>query len=459
MTEEASSTPPPSPAEDGPPRKRSRAVGCATVAITLVAVLCIFVIAWALHVRRSTDRFVRHVGAMLAEHEASRPAVPEGENAAPLYTAAFTLYDLTNEAGLIEGLPDPKKDYTTAQVGQYLADNKAYLAALRKAAARPKCDFELDLSKGIDLPVPHVSETRRAVRSLAVAARNAAQSGRPDEALEHLALALRLARDVGGDELLISRMVQIACEGIALHGLENVLNESEPGQGAARRFLDALTEQVRTRPNLANVLQGERHVVLAYLSRLMTGKAELHLDAIHWLGEPPEYMKVPEPLWKAAGLALMDARHYERIMGCAIIEAGKPYPGALAGLEKIDKEGLVSVPKWALATRLLLPTFSRIATNDARVLALLRAARVALGCRLYRVRFGAYPKDLKELAAKLPEHFREVPLDPFTDKPLFYQRTKTGCKVYSTGEDRTDNGGLSGSPNAFLPDVVFELDR
>jgi hypothetical protein len=65
-------------------------------------------------------------------------------------------------------------------------------------------------------------------------------------------------------------------------------------------------------------------------------------------------------------------------------------------------------------------------------------ARAALGLRVYRLKHGSYPADLKELA---PEVLAEVPQDPCGKGPLKYRREGRGYVVYSVAFNGTDDHG------------------
>lgn len=66
---------------------------------------------------------------------------------------------------------------------------------------------------------------------------------------------------------------------------------------------------------------------------------------------------------------------------------------------------------------------------------LYRLLLVDLALAEYRAKHGAYPK---ELAALAPEVLKEIPVDPFSGKPLIYYVTKKGYWLYSVGENGED---------------------
>lgn len=56
----------------------------------------------------------------------------------------------------------------------------------------------------------------------------------------------------------------------------------------------------------------------------------------------------------------------------------------------------------------------------------------------FRKATNRWPKDLTELT---PSYLKEVPSDPFSDRPLRCMPTTDGLVIYSVGEDGKDNKG------------------
>lgn len=83
----------------------------------------------------------------------------------------------------------------------------------------------------------------------------------------------------------------------------------------------------------------------------------------------------------------------------------------------------------------------RMAQNaHHRSRAALRLLYTDLALRQFQAKHGEYPESLQEL---VPELLEQVPLDPFTDKPLSYRREPDGSfTLYSVGPDKKDDNGL-----------------
>ena len=57
----------------------------------------------------------------------------------------------------------------------------------------------------------------------------------------------------------------------------------------------------------------------------------------------------------------------------------------------------------------------------------------------YKRVHGDYPENLDRLLEA--DLLRELPMDPYSDKPLVYKRTADGFTLYSLGPDFDDDGG------------------
>jgi hypothetical protein len=81
---------------------------------------------------------------------------------------------------------------------------------------------------------------------------------------------------------------------------------------------------------------------------------------------------------------------------------------------------------------------------------------VGLALGEFRIQRGAYPKTLNELK---PDFLKQIPVDPYAEKPLLYQLRPNGFVVYSLGPNRKDDGGspLKSGPVQDEGDLIFEV--
>jgi hypothetical protein len=92
-----------------------------------------------------------------------------------------------------------------------------------------------------------------------------------------------------------------------------------------------------------------------------------------------------------------------------------------------------------LAQRLTVPAYDVLPLDDAIRLTELQMARTALAIERWRLSHG---KQLPEsLTDVVPEMILTVPMDPFDNGPLRYQKLAHGYLIYSIGPDFKDDGG------------------
>jgi hypothetical protein len=86
----------------------------------------------------------------------------------------------------------------------------------------------------------------------------------------------------------------------------------------------------------------------------------------------------------------------------------------------------------------LLPDVHSAIMKEATLEAMMLATRTGLACKIYKARTGRYPTGLEAL---VPDILPEVPIDPFTGKPLVYKIENGELLVYSLGSNEKDDGG------------------
>ena len=81
--------------------------------------------------------------------------------------------------------------------------------------------------------------------------------------------------------------------------------------------------------------------------------------------------------------------------------------------------------------------------------------QAVVALQLHKAREGLYPAGLDELT---PELLHEVPIDPFTGKPLRYERRGEGFVLWSIGPDMRDsNGTAEFDPETMNVDDQFDI--
>jgi hypothetical protein len=89
--------------------------------------------------------------------------------------------------------------------------------------------------------------------------------------------------------------------------------------------------------------------------------------------------------------------------------------------------------------------------KEATLEAMMLATRTGLACKIYKKKTGRYPENLEAL---VPGLLPEIPIDPFTGKPLVYKIENGELLIYSLGSNQKDDGGRMGP----MTQLVMEKD-
>jgi len=418
---------------------------------------------------------IRRKGGPLSFSEWRRPAVPDDENAAPVYRAAFVrMREAPKEERRLLGNTLNKpfstvSDAEWAAVRRHIDRNRDALALIRKAAAMPKCRFALDLEKGYALQVPHLAKLREAGRLLQWQAIMLAKDGRSDDALRACIDCTCLSAAVADEPLLntsqVSRMA-FGKEGVAL--LEAILPRIKPGVEACGDALKRL-RGLECRETITKAIEAERAKMVEFLGKLRSDRSSVQSQVTALVGVETGLFPTPQDC--------ADEKRRARAM-LAFAESREGMVAEAACL-KYFAELLALSRKPFHEYRATWPAFrerSHALWNSNRVAALLdigiavghlgdqadweatcRLARVALALTAYRRQHGTYPESLDAL---VPSVLKAVPCDPFTGQAPVYRQKGDGLLVYCVGENGVDDGGMSERERRWKPpkDVVFRFD-
>ncbi|MGO8744897.1 MAG: hypothetical protein ACLQNE_02800 [Thermoguttaceae bacterium] len=394
------------------------------------------------------------------------PRLPDRDNAAIVYQQAFEAMG-GNEASPSGGWEwekpwqdawharwakwqDAEKigfDLHDPELRRFLKRQSSALALVRQAAAKPGCTFDRDYGRpSLSMLLPELGPLRAAARLLALDAICRADDKDYRGAIEDVNAMFRIAEHVNTEPILVSLLVAMAIEDLAIDTLRHLLASGRvpPENLATIHVPDGMSYRTRLRRvirmqeafGLATTGQiGDGQVGLAEIGG-MTGKSGTH--AIH---------RIPTPLYRVfllgdeiAAQAQFAARmesaagwSYDRARGAA--QELQAYPGGVV---------------MASLNASLGPTIEVAERAEAR----LGTARLGLALCAYRARHGQFPGTLDDLA---PDFIPAVPRDPFDGQAMKFKRTGHGAVVYSIGPDITDDGGASFDREKKTGDITFTI--
>lgn len=202
-------------------------------------------------------------------------------NASPLYWQAFAAMPKLSDAE--KKLLDSK---TAGEAERALvAKADAALKLLAEASRADFCDWNLDLTKGPSLALPHLATARELAKLALLQARlNAAAGGRESDPQVPLSVMI-LARHVGSSPLLVSRLVDLSIEAMAIDEFAAILPRlSEQGRQVVQlRAIDYLGDVSSV--SIADCVAEEGKAMSAWLSNELDAELKKGgaLDVRAWL--------------------------------------------------------------------------------------------------------------------------------------------------------------------------------
>jgi len=377
------------------------------------------------------------------------PAVADADNAAPLYMQAFREVDAESARGDESSpLQDPAgADVGSQAVTDLLARHRGTLDLLRRAADRDTCRFTRDWTRpSIEMVLPELQTLRTSARLLALAARREAADGDAAAALRDVVRIGRMGRHASAEPILVSALVGIATDRIALTTLADVLPQLRKADLPALDSAD-VADLVGSVPSISKHCYGEEAFGLSIFADLADGRIDLrHLGAM--LGSNPASPST-SPLSRLVFSPLSSlfrsffvnddlAAYRSIIKKYQMLTANPPvWPDLRKRAEEIEKE-LITKNR-GLITSLMTPALTGILRSRVQSHAMHESAAALVAATRQRLATGGVPATLDEL---VPGQLRSVPRDPFTtDKPLLLRRTDADWTVYSVGPDGEDDGG------------------
>jgi hypothetical protein len=289
--------------------------------------------------------------------------------------------------------------------------------------------------------LPEMQSLRTAARLLVLDARREAADGNAADALRDVARIQRIGRHAASEPILISNLVGIAIDTMALETLAQVLPTLRKNDLAV---LDApeIRDLVTTPPAMASHFYGEEAFGLSVFADVSDDQLGV-TNLVDLLGNgQPQSSALPIPplsiLYRVFFLPA-DLTGYRTIMQKYQSAASRsaPYPETMKDITAIETQMRDRQP--GLISSMMVPALGGVIKAQTRSVANHRAATALVAATKERLETGAVPETFDELAAQLVP---PASSDPFTaDQPLVMKRTDDALLVYSIGPDGEDDGG------------------
>ena len=230
-------------------------------------------------------------------------------------------------------------------------------------------------------------------------------------ALEDIKAIFHASRGLGDEPLLISQLINIAIDSVAIRSLERTLGLGEATDADLLAIQSYLFEQASV-PYFLIGVRGERAGNDLLFEHVQSN--ELSVNEFAALGAATGLPKAFEKLLMLyMSLTIKQQRAEVLNLMTDAIEISKLPPEKQKAAFDLWDQKIKKIETWHIA-RLLLPAASKVAEADIRTKAGLRTAAVAVAAERYRMANGHWPARLDEL---VPRFLQELPTDPLTASP------------------------------------------
>jgi len=287
---------------------------------------------------------IRQAGEPLTLVEAAPPMIPDSGNAAVLYAEVFKELHYDDKTGygdskdpdlqtikrFISWHPYQKEPRPTLeQVSAAVAKNEPLFKLLEAASLRPACRFPVNWKAGPEARFPHLSRIRLANRLLMAKAQVDSARGDSQQAMEDIAIALRMANHITREPILISQLVRIAYIAIIFQQFPTILEAAPPDITQSRALYDLLAT-AEDRAPYVQAMKGERCFGLIVFDMIRRKKADELFSTVFPVDEGHPGVEIFRRLWPVirpiwSPFLKLDEVYYLKLMQREINIAAQPY--------------------------------------------------------------------------------------------------------------------------------------
>jgi hypothetical protein len=385
-----------------------------------------------------------------------------GQNAATVFSQGFDVMAIGNSSGStlpllgngkVPALGVSLSPNTKASLSSFLHANKGALQLFAEGAKLEQSRYPVDLSLGVETPLPHLGKLRSAAKMLALSAMLHADSNNGPAAANEVLVALAVVRSIEAEPALFSQQVRAISMSTVLAALEQTVNrstlKSESLAALATRFQraenwdaggDGFTRGlVAERASSLALLHSPQKIIEIVSSPGFEVPASQR-DAIVARLQKKDKLTDEEAFLENAYRQLLSARK-------------EPLPARLKLDDMIREASAQAGRKNLPISQWMLSGLAGRPSKEACSLASSRLAVVAIALEQFRAAHeNRYPQALAELT---PAHLAALPADPFDGQPLHYKTKSSGYTLYSIGPDLKDDGGERKGEKG--GDIVFEV--
>jgi len=377
-------------------------------------------------------------------------------------------------------------------IKKWIEDQKEALDLVVAGTQKPyywqKYGSKQNTSEMMSILLPELANFKRLAYSLLRRARFGAEQGRYEDAFSDMKSCYRLGQHIKGDNtFVIEQLVGMAIEALATQRLRDILSEYEIDSIVLTKLQNEF-EQIVAEEDFAMSFQAERLSIYDVIQRCFTedriGGGHLCLEEFKRLRalvadyDSYSFLEeiIEERAWTAPLRVLFTHPNKHETFRAAeelydyweSLNLKSPARIRTEGID-IDKDTM-EIIEGNILLDVFATNFGRAIEMSYQIKAEVQAIVTIMGLLRHKNDKGFYPQSLRELTGE--GYISELPMDPWTDKPLVYKKTDESFTLYSVGRNFEDDGGevvrdYDGQPEmwggegdvVFWPVPEFEVKR
>jgi hypothetical protein len=400
----------------------------------------------------------------LAElNQMGQPQVSDENNGWPHYEKAIGLFvkpsDKLMEIPAYRNWNEPSygsfatlAEEEKGEIEKWVRQNEAAWQQFVTGSSRPYCYRQYTLEESdmlLSVDLPHIATLRRLFTVGFWRSRMLVERGETAQALDDCLVVVRGGSHWQGWGTIVEQLVGSV---ISRTGYEEILYivATEEVSAADLKRLQQQLSQIYPGGYPLMDIEGERLTFLDMVQYTFTdggpGGGHVIPKRLLYLNEVGIGLNFDELILGTA-IGMVHARRektirigneiYNRISG---ISKMTPYERKINKV--VDGEDIISsLPRLRYALiHIFVPALNRACEYSYRGRALHEATLTVLALKRWHLEGKQYPMSLNELVSA--GYLEQVPMDPYSDKPLFYKKTGDSFVLYSLGPDFDDDGGV-----------------
>jgi len=319
------------------------------------------------------------------------------------------------------------------------------LDTLERLAVRPEARFPVDYSKGISMRLPHVHALFRAGLMLHRRAQAEAVLGQTDLSVDDILLILRLSHTLDDEPVLISFLVAISLDSLALDAIEKLVptwsatqvQRVERALGQSD-ILKQMTKAIRGGRASGNQLmdQLKQASLGEFVKTLQLINSEVALEY-----PPPNstagFLLAYRFVFLEGDRARLN-QMFQRLLDCLEKDPMVLRPDYEGLYSDLERELLEWNRSRYIITYIETSTLKYVFPKAASVETRVRQARIACAIQEFALAEKKLPSSLDQL---VPKYLDEIPRDVINGGPMHYHSDGKEYVLWSVGWNEKDDGG------------------